>query len=419
MANRRVIIGILLAAILSFTGCSANTADKSPDNGKAQSQEVQNPSQSDEQLPVKEIDPIEEQIKSMTLEERIGQLVIVGFEGHAIDDNTKNMIENQHVGGLILFARNVESPGQLLSLMNSLKSTNSKNKVPLFVSVDEEGGRVSRMPAELKKLPRNDAIGKINNGDFSYKIGNILAEETRSFGFNMNFAPVLDINSNPQNPVIGDRSFGSNTQIVNKLGVQTMKGIQAGGVIPVVKHFPGHGDTGVDSHVGLPVVDKDIEELKSFELVPFNEAIWNQADAVMIAHILMNKIDPQSPASLSKTIITDILRKQLNFSGVVITDDLTMGAIVKNYSIADAAVKAVNAGSDILLVCHGYDNELAVIDTLKKAVQNGGITEERVNESVYRILKLKSGYKLVDKIIPSIDVVKINSKISAVLDAKR
>lgn len=422
MANKKIIIGMLVMAILAFTGCSARIEDKTLENTAAQDQELskgQKPSKGYEQPPVKEPDPIEEQIKSMTLEEKVGQLVVVGLEGYTIDDNTKTMIENHHVGGLILFGRNVESSGQLLALVNSIKSTNSKNKVPLFVSVDEEGGRVSRMPAEFKKLPRNDAIGKINSGDFSYKIGNILAEETKSFGFNMNFAPVLDINSNPQNPVIGDRAFGSDSQIVSKLGVQTMKGIQAGGVIPVVKHFPGHGDTSVDSHIGLPAVDNNIERLKSFELVPFNEAIRNQADAVMIAHILLNKIDPQNPASLSKAIITDLLRKQLNFGGVVITDDMTMGAIVKNYTISDAAIKAINAGSDIVLVCHGYDNELAVIGALKKAVQNGAITEERLNESVYRILKLKSRYRLSDNIISSIDVAKINSKIGTVVDAGR
>ncbi|WML37863.1 glycoside hydrolase family 3 N-terminal domain-containing protein [Clostridium sp. OS1-26] len=225
----------------------------------------------------------------------------------------------------------------------------------------------------------------------------------------------IDIDPNPNNPVIGDRSFGSNAQIVSKLGVQTMKGIQAGGVIPVVKHFPGHGDTSVDSHVGLPAVSNDLNRLKSFELIPFEAAINNGADSVMVAHILLYKIDPAYPASLSKTIITDILRGQLGFMGVVITDDMTMGAIVKYYDISNAAVRSVNAGSDIVLVAHGYDYEEKVINALINAARNGTISMERINESVYRILKLKQKYNLNDATINSIDVNKINNDIQAIL----
>lgn len=285
----------------------------------------------------------------------------------------------------------------------------------MFISVDEEGGRISRMPEHLHKLPSNEIIGEINNSDFSYSIGNVIAEEIKAFGFNMDFAPVLDIFSNPQNTVIKDRSFGTNAEIVSKLGMQVMKGIRSGGVIPVVKHFPGHGDTVVDSHVGLPLVSYDMKRLKSFELVPFKAAIENQADAVMIAHILMNVIDPENPASLSKVVITDILRKQMNFEGVVITDDMTMDAILKNYKIGNAAIKSIYAGSDIILVCHDYDNQLNVIDAFKAAAKNGTISEERVNESVYRILQLKNKYGLTDDKINLINVDEINKKIDAVL----
>lgn len=398
--NKKSIIWTIVAlSLISIVGCSS----------------IAKPSQEEIQQPEKEIDPIEEQVKNMTLEEKIGQMVIIGLDGYIMDDNTRKMIEDDRVGGFILFGENVKISDQLLALVNSLKSTNSKNKLPLFISVDQEGGRVNRMPGEFKNFPANQTIGKVNNGDFSYEVGSILGEEIKAFGFNMDFAPVLDINSNPKNLVIGDRSFGTNAEVVSKLGIQTMKGIQTSGVIPVVKHFPGHGDTSVDSHIGLPSVDNDMSRLKSFELVPFNDAIKNGADAVMVAHILMNKIDSQNPASLSKTIITDLLRDQLNFKGVVITDDMTMGAIVKNYTISDAAIKSVNAGSDIVLVCHGHDNEVAVIDALKKAVEDGTIPEERINESIYRILKLKDKYKLTDSTLNSIDVGKINDKINNTL----
>ncbi|MFV3011672.1 beta-N-acetylhexosaminidase [Clostridium botulinum] len=364
-------------------------------------------------------DPIAKLISEMTLEEKIGQMVIVGFDGYEVNDQVRSLIRNYHVGGFILYGYNVKNASQLLALINYIKITNHINKIPLFMSVDEEGGRVSRMPSEFKKFPSNEVIGKANNGELSYKIGYTIAEEIKAFGFNMDFAPVLDINSNPNNPVIGDRSFGSNAQIVSKLGVQTMKGIQAGGVIPVIKHFPGHGNTSVDSHVGLPAVSNDLNRLKSFELIPFEAAINNGADAVMVAHILLYKIDPTYPASLSKTIITDILRGQLGFMGVVITDDMTMGAIVKYYDISNAAVRSVNAGSDIVLVAHGYDYEEKVINALINAARNGTISMERINESVYRILKLKQKYNLNDATINSIDVNKINNDIQGTVEEMR
>ncbi len=408
MVNKKILIGVLIIVMLSFTGCSKAIQNQQLSSKKTSQEGINQPE--------KEIDPLKEQIKNMTLEEKIGQMVIVGLDGYTIDDNTKAMIENEQVGGFILFGENVKNSSQLLELVNSLKNTNSKNRLPLFISVDEEGGRVSRMPNEFKNIPANKIIGKVNDGNFSYEIGSIIGKEIKEFGFNMDFAPVLDINSNPKNLVIGDRSFSADPEVVSKLGVQTMKGIQTSGVIPVVKHFPGHGDTSIDSHIGLPSVNNDLNRLNDFELVPFNDAIKNGADAVMVAHILLNKIDAQNPASLSKIIITDLLRNKLNFNGVVITDDMTMGAIVKNYTINDAAIKSVNAGSDIVLVCHGHDNEVGVIDVLKKAVENGTILQERVDESVYRILKLKYKYSLSDNILNSFDVERINTKIDMILD---
>ena len=366
----------------------------------------------------KPVDPIMELIGEMSLDEKIGQMLVVGIEGYDLNDNTKSLLNNSKVGGVILFSKNVKDTNQLLNLLNSLKKENKKNKLPLFLSVDEEGGRVTRMPVEFKKLPTNEAIGKLNDENFSYKIGSTIANEIGSFGFNMDFAPVLDINSNPNNPVIGDRSYGADVNKVSNLGIQTMKGIKSGNVIPVVKHFPGHGDTSVDSHMGLPTVNADLKRLHGFELIPFASAIKNNADAVMIAHILLPKVDGENPSSLSKIIITGILRKELNFNGIIITDDMTMGAIVKNYNIGEAAIKSVVAGTDIVLVCHGYDNEVAVINALKNAVSKGDIKVENIDQSVYRILSLKQKYNLKDEIINSIDVNDINNKINKLLKNK-
>jgi len=377
----------------------------------AQQQQNNNAGEEQQENP----NPIKEQLDSLTLKEKIGQMVMVGIEGDVLGDDAKQLIQQHHVGGIILFKRNIDNPVQTLSLINELKRTNSANKIPLFLSVDEEGGRVSRMPDQLKKLPTSGRIGEINDNELSFEIGRLLGQELKAFGFNMDFAPVLDINSNPKNPVIGDRAFGTTPDLVSRLGIQTMKGIQSQNVISVVKHFPGHGDTSVDSHIGLPSFYHDYERLKNFELIPFADAIKNKADAVMIAHILLPNIDPEHPASLSRAVITDILRKDLNFQGVVITDDLTMGAITQNYDLGEAAVKAVNAGSDIVLVCHSIEMEMQVINALTNAVEAGQISTERIDGSVYRILKLKQKYQLADEPVESIDIDQINRDIEQVL----
>ena len=337
-------------------------------------------------------DPIIEKINSMTLDEKIGQMFIMGMDGYYVDDFTNAMIEDYHIGGIILFGRNIRDSNQLLELTNSLNEVN--NKIPLFISIDEEGGRVSRMPKEVLNIPSCREIGKKNDAMYAFEVGSTIGMKIKSLGLNMNFAPVLDIDSNPQNPVIGDRSFGGDDEIVSKMGMEVMKGLRSENIISVVKHFPGHGDTSVDSHIGLPRIDKDLESVLQFEIIPFKKAIENHVDGIMIAHILFSRIDPDNPASLSKIIITDLLREELDYNGVVITDDMTMGAILENYAIVDASVQAIMAGADIILLSHGNENKVNAIKGIKEAVVNNKISMERVDESVYRILKLKEKYHI-------------------------
>jgi beta-N-acetylhexosaminidase len=353
-------------------------------------------------------------LKGMTLDAKIGQMFIIGFDGTVMDNELEDMLKTRAPGGVILFRRNSESTEQLLELINSIKKVNS-GKIPLFISVDEEGGRVSRMPDSLSDIPSAAAIGE--NGDISvtYEVGTLIAEEISSFGINMDFAPVLDIFSNPDNTVIGDRSFGNTAQAVTEHGIEMMKGIRDKGVIPVVKHFPGHGDTVADSHKELPVVEYDMSRLAGFELVPFKKAIDEDADAVMVAHLLMKGIDPEKPATMSKAVISDLLRDQMGFKGVVVTDDMTMSAITENYDIGEAAVSSVVAGSDIILVCHDYDKEKMAIEAVRSAVESGYIKEARIDESVERILRLKAKYGLEDRIIDSVDTDGLNKKIDGQL----
>ncbi|KIL51593.1 beta-L-N-acetylhexosaminidase [Jeotgalibacillus alimentarius] len=374
------------------------------------------PENADEALNSQEAAVIEDiaAIDQMSLDEKIGQMIFSGVNGTQMTDETTGVIKQYHVGGIILFGNNVDNTAQTVSFLNGMKEANADNPYPLLLGVDEEGGSVTRMPDEIRSLPASLSIGRINDPELSYKVGTILGQQMKALGFNLTFAPVLDVNSNPNNPVIGNRSFGSNPDIVSQLGIHTMKGIEDEGVISVIKHFPGHGDTSEDSHLSLPLVDKSYDELASLELIPFKTAISENADVTMVAHILLPEIDSEYPASMSKAVITDILREDLNFNGVVITDDLTMGAITNNYSVEEAAVQTVKAGGDLLLVAHNPELIPTVVNRLKAAVENGEITEERINESVERIIELKSAYGLSNEPIEMIDVEPINDAVESV-----
>lgn len=333
----------------------------------------------------------EKMLNSMSLDEKIGQLVIAGLEGTSLQTADKRLVTDYHVGGLIFYADNLTTQTQTVQFVRQVKSANSVNKLPLFISVDQEGGRVARLPG-VSAIPTNKAIGDRDDSAFAYSIGETLGQQLKSMDFNLNYAPVLDINSNPNNPVIGDRSYGNNSRIVSRMGIPTMKGIQSENIIPVIKHFPGHGDTSVDSHIDLPVVNKNLAQLEALELIPFENAINQGADVVMAAHILLPKIDPAYPSSMSEYVIDGLLREQLDFDGVIMTDDMTMGAIVNHYGIGEAAVRSIQAGSDIILVAHGAENAVSTIQAIRAAVQNGQISEQRINESVLRILHLKDQY---------------------------
>ena len=340
------------------------------------------------------VDPIEEKIKKMNLEEKIGQLIIVGLEGTELNDYDKVHIKDNKIGGFILFSRNIENKDQVINLLNSLKEENEDNKLPLFLSVDEEGGLVSRLSKIYTNLSDAANLGRKNDDELSYEYGENLGIKLNSLGFNLDFAPVLDINSNPKNPVIGKRAYGTTANIVVQTGLAVMEGIRSQNIIPVAKHFPGHGDTDTDSHLDLPRIDKSLNELEGLELIPFKAAIDNGLDMIMVAHILYPQIDGAVPATMSDTIIDEILRKRLGFDGVVISDDMTMGAITDNYSVEEAATKFIISGGDIVLVCHGSDNPRLVIDRIKASIDSGEISMDEIDKKVYRIIRLKNKYNI-------------------------
>ena len=362
------------------------------------------------------VDNVQEQIKTMTLKEKIGQLIIVGFDGTSINEEALDYIENLKVGGFILFARNIVDAEGTLKLLNDLKESNSNNDLPLFLSIDEEGGRVSRLPKSFVNIPEMTKIGNISDDKISYEIGNILGERVKSLGFNMNFAPVLDINSNPNNPVIGARSFGSTIESVSKNGLRVMNGIRDVNVIPAVKHFPGHGDTSIDSHVNLPIIKKTLDEIRSFELVPFTKAIEDNVEMIMVAHILYSELDGDYPSTMSPKVIEGLLRTELGYGGVIVSDDMTMGAIVENYTLEEGVLSFIKAGGDIALVCHGRGNPGRVIEKIEAAMNNGELSEEEIDEKLYRILKLKEKYDLKDNIIDEINLEALNDKTKKLIE---
>ena len=418
MTNRNL-LALILLIVFTLTGCQT-AAVPAPAPEAAPTAAVPSPESTPTPAltPVPEPDPFAEQLAAMTVEEKVGQLLIGGFEGTEIGDQATRLVQEYQVGGLILYGRNIAGAGQLVTLTNGLKALNGDG-IPLFLSIDQEGGGVDRMPPEVRRTPGAYCVGQTGSVPAAQSYGDVLAAECAAFGLNLDFAPVLDVWSNPGNTVIGQRAFSADARTVAGLGPAAARRMMDQGVIPAVKHFPGHGDTAVDSHVGLPVVDKSPEELEETELIPFRAAIQSagtdgQVPAVMVAHILLTQLDPERPASLSPAVVTGLLREELGFAGAVLTDDLTMGAVTQSYGLGEAAVLAVEAGCDILLVCHGQDSVPAVRTALLEAVASGRITAERLDESVYRILRLKTEYALTNEPVSPPDLEALNAQIGAV-----
>lgn len=418
MTNRNL-LALILLIVFTLTGCQT-AAVPAPAPEAAPTAAVPSPESTPTPAltPVPEPDPFAEQLAAMTVEEKVGQLLIGGFEGTEIGDQATRLVQEYQVGGLILYGRNITGAGQLVTLTNGLKALNGDG-IPLFLSIDQEGGGVDRMPPEVRRTPGAYCVGQTGSVPAAQSYGDVLAAECAAFGLNLDFAPVLDVWSNPGNTVIGQRAFSADARTVAGLGPAAARRMMDQGIIPAVKHFPGHGDTAVDSHVGLPVVDKSLEELEKTELIPFRAAIQSagtdgQVPAVMVAHILLTQLDPERPASLSPAVVTGLLREELGFAGAVLTDDLTMGAVTQSYGLGEAAVLAVEAGCDILLVCHGPDSVPAVRTALLEAAASGRITAERLDESVYRILRLKTEYALTNEPVSPPDLEALNAQIGAV-----
>lgn len=349
----------------------------------------------------KRYDVIGNAINKMTLEEKAGQMLMPDFrtwKGKNVTEmlpEIEQLVKKYHLGGVILFRENVVTTEQTATLVSQYKE--AAEKYGLLMTIDQEGGIVTRLQSGTD-MPGNMALGAARSPEISYNVGNAIGEELASLGINMNFAPVMDVNNNPDNPVIGVRSFGEDPQLVADLGVAYTKGLQEAGVAATAKHFPGHGDTAVDSHLGLPEVPHDKERLKEVELYPFQKAMEAGIDAIMTAHVTFPKIDGTKaisqktgeeiaiPATLSYKVLTELMREEMGYEGVITTDAMNMKAIADHFGPVDAAIRAVKAGTDIVLMPVGLEE---VATGLLDAVKNGEISEDRIEASVKRILTLK------------------------------
>jgi beta-N-acetylhexosaminidase len=344
---------------------------------------------------------LEQLVAGLTLEEKVGQMLMPDFRTWngedvvACNDEISRLIREYHVGGVILFRENVTGTEQTVQLVDQLQK--AAGAIPLFIAIDQEGGRVVRLQTGTV-MPGNMALGAARSPENTYKLAKAIGKELNVLGINVNFAPVLDVNNNPDNPVIGIRSFGSDPQLVAEMGTAYIKGLHDAGVAVAAKHFPGHGDTSVDSHLGLPSIPHDLERLEAVELVPFREAVKQGVDMIMTAHVTFPAIDSTQavsrldgtpvflPATLSEKVLTELVRNKLGFNGVIVTDSLKMKAIEDHFGPGEAVVRAVKAGADIVLMPGDLEESM---QALLGEIRAGRISEARVDASVKRILGLK------------------------------
>jgi len=332
-----------------------------------------------------------------SLRHQIGQMIIAGFPSLEVDDQARRLVDEYQVGNFILFARNMQNARQTAALCDNLsRMTFEKLGVAPFIAADQEGGMVSRITEGAALFPGAMALAAGASHEQARQVGKNCGQILRALGVNLNFAPVLDVNIAPMNPIIGNRSYGDDPQAVADMGCAVMEGMVEGGVIATLKHYPGHGGVDTDSHLDLPVNHTDPAVLEKTEFLPFQQAFRRGAPALMSCHIVFPKIDPELPATLSPAIIGDLLRKKQGFEGLVFTDCMEMDAIQKGWGMARGAVLAVAAGCDVLCISHHLEQVQSAVEAIEQAVADGIIPRSRIQESYDRIMAAKKRMGLLE-----------------------
>ena len=359
-------------------------------------------------------------IKQMTLEEKVGQMLGFAFHGTTYTEELKKQIEDMKVGLVIYFKDNCLTPEQVFNLN---KEIYKNAKIPPFVSLDQEGGMVARVTEGITQSPGAMAISATNNPKNAYHLAYNMGKELQLLGFNFNFAPVGDINNNPKNPVINVRSYSEDPDIVSEYVVEAVNGYSDALMMSSIKHFPGHGDTAVDSHIGLPVVDFDEKRLYEMELKPFIKAKELGLPGIMVSHVMFTKYDDKYPATLSKKLVQGLLRDEIGYDGLVVTDSLTMKAVFNNYTLEEIVLNGFNSGDDILLLCGARDIKMQkeFADIAVRLAECGKIPMDVIDKAVTRILKYKEMFKVgqmadsfkeVETLINNKEAVKFSEKVS-------
>jgi len=327
----------------------------------------------------------------LSIRRQIGQLLIAGFNGKQSSVELKSLAREFGLGGSIIFARNVDEPAQVAEL--SFELARLTPDMPGWVSVDQEGGRVARLKKPFTEWPPMATLGRSGDVKLAERFARALAAELRAVGVTLDYAPVLDIHTNPKNPIIGDRALSEQAQSVAELGAAIVRTLQAEGVAACGKHFPGHGDTSTDSHLELPLVEHPLELLREREFVPFKAAINAGVATMMTAHVFMPALDEQQPATLSKRIVTGLLRGELGFQGVIFSDDLEMKALANERAVPDSAVQAIAAGCDGVLICSGdHDTQAAALEALIREAELDQAFSRRVDDALTRHRRAKERF---------------------------
>lgn len=327
----------------------------------------------------------------MRMTDIIGQHLFIGISGHSLTHEEKDFIVNNNIGGICLFGRNVSSPEQVYDLCQEIQALhhNQPSRLPIFIGIDMEGGRVHRLKSPFTQWPALKCLGDIDNPTLTFHFAQRMGQELRAVGINLDFAPCIDVYTNPLNTVIGDRALSSDPEKVSKHASALVRGYIKADILTCAKHFPGHGNTLIDSHEDLPVEEISFEDLENRELVPFKKSFKSKVDMVMTSHIHFPQIDPQWPTTLSPKMI-HLIREEYRYKGLIITDDMGMKAMTKHYGVTEAPIQALLAGVDLLLYCNEPEVPPQVIEGLLEATAQGRITHERLLESYARIADLKS-----------------------------
>jgi beta-N-acetylhexosaminidase len=323
----------------------------------------------------------------------VGRLAIAGFSGSTVPAELRSLVAEFDLGGVIYFARNVVEPRQVAELSRECAAL--AGEWPFWISIDQEGGRVARLKRPFTEWPPANTLGRSGDEALTARFARALARELQAVGINLDYAPVLDVHTNPANPVIGDRALSEKAEDVARLGRVIVRELQAAGVAACGKHFPGHGDTSVDSHESLPVVEHDRRRVDAVELVPFRAAIDAGVATIMTAHVLMPAFDKDRPASLSPAIVDGLLKRTLGYRGVVISDDLGMKAISATKGLGEATVDAIAAGCDVVLLCNNpIDEQVEALETVIRAVESKRLPESRLDDAFARQLRTKARFKM-------------------------